>query len=177
MACGAKRDIAISPITYESDRPTGRPSVRPDRDRSKDSPHQQCFEPDHPNGGGRRCQGRHRATYSFSTVVLTSTSVTEYGSQLDDGRRSSRYPLPFSATSRGMRMLEPRLATPAEKSCMEDVSWCPVSRRSLSLPSCGSYAFMCRAWCVDSFSMASSISLKADVHCWPCSRECRNDHN
>jgi hypothetical protein len=33
-----------------------------------------------------------------------------------------------------MRMEQPRLATPAEKSWMDDVSWRPVSRRSLSLP-------------------------------------------
>ena len=40
----------------------------------------------------------------------------------------------FLVTSLGILMLQPLLATPAEKSWMEEVSWAPVSLRSLSLP-------------------------------------------
>ena len=84
-------------------------------------------------------------------------------------------------------MLQPLLATPAEKSWMEEVSWAPVSLRSLSLPgesrrekvmlniyitvncvlarilrisspSLGSYALMCLTWCRESLSMAASMA-------------------
>ena len=72
------------------------------------------------------------------TKYYSIRTHTWYGSQLDEGLRSSKYPLRFSATSRGIRMEQPRLATPAEKSWMEEVSWRPVSRLSLSLPSWGS---------------------------------------
>lgn len=54
------------------------------------------------------------ACWSTSTVFLTSTSVTMYGSQLEAGRRSSMYPYPASPTCRGIRTLAPRLATPEE---------------------------------------------------------------
>lgn len=50
--------------------------------------------------------------------------------------------------------------SPAEKSWIDDVSQRPVKRRSLSLPSWGSYALMCFTWHFDSFSMAFSISLQ-----------------
>lgn len=98
--------------------------------------------------------------YSFKQQVRTNASVTLYGSQLDDGRRSSKYPCkqtyaiknevktklnesmaltqPSSATVRGMRIEQPRFATPAEKSWIDDVSCFPVKRRSLSFPPLGS---------------------------------------
>merc|ERR1719400_2635345 len=63
------------------------------------------------------------------------------GSQLDDGLLSSRYPFLSSATPLGIRMEHPRLATPALKSWIEEVSWRPVNRLSLSFPSFGSKAF------------------------------------
>ena len=47
---------------------------------------------------------------------------TWYGSQLLEGLLSSRYPYPCSATSLGILMLHPLLATPAEKSWMLLVS-------------------------------------------------------
>merc|ERR1719427_317680 len=68
-------------------------------------------------------------------------------------------PYPCSATSRGIRMLQPRFASPAEKSWMLEVSCAPVSRRSLSLPSRGSYALMCLMWCLDRLSMAFSMAF------------------
>lgn len=59
---------------------------------------------------------------------------TWYGSQFDEGLLSSKYPVLDSATTRGIRIEHPRLATPAEKSWMEEVSWFPAKRRSMSLP-------------------------------------------
>lgn len=50
--------------------------------------------------------------YSSRQQVRTMDSVTLYGSQLDEGRLSSRYPFLSSAQPRGMRILAPRLATP-----------------------------------------------------------------
>ena len=52
------------------------------------------------------------AAYSFKQTVRTIASDTRYGSQLEAGRRSSRYPFFSSATDRGIRILAPRLATP-----------------------------------------------------------------
>jgi len=57
-------------------------------------------------------------------------SVTEYGSQFDEGLRSSKYPLPSSAICRGMRILVLRLATPNENSWMDAVSCLPVNLTS-----------------------------------------------
>merc|ERR1719242_2210275 len=87
------------------------------------------------------------------------TSVTEYGSQLLEGLLSSRYPYPFSATSLGILMLLPLLATPALKSWMLEVSWSPVSLLSLSFPSLGSYAMMCLLWCLERLSIAASMAF------------------
>ena len=63
-------------------------------------------------------------------------------------------------TWRGILMLQPRLATPDEKSWMLDVSCLPVNRRALSLPSLGSYALMCSSWCLARSSMAFWIGLR-----------------
>lgn len=97
--------------------------------------------------------------YSSSSVVRTIISVTRYGSLLDAGRLSSKYPQPSSPTWRGIRTDAPRLATPAEKSWMLLVSWSPVRRRMLSRPPRGSYAQMCLSCCLLSLSIASSINL------------------
>lgn len=71
------------------------------------------------------------SSQACSMVVLHRISVTMYGSQLDAGRRSSRYPLCFSWTCRGIRMLAFISATPTVKFPMNDVLR-PTSRRTLS---------------------------------------------
>ena len=48
------------------------------------------------------------------------------------GLLSSRYPFLSSAHSRGILILQPLLATPAEKSWIEEVSLAPASLLSLS---------------------------------------------
>lgn len=79
------------------------------------------------------------SAYSSSKqIVLNILSTTVYGSQFDEGLRSSKYPFPSSATPLGMRIEHPRCATPALKSLMDDVSCLPVKRRSLSFPPRGS---------------------------------------
>lgn len=95
---------------------------------------------------------------SFKHTVDRMAATTLYGSQLELGRRSSKYPHPSSDTPRGIRIDAPRCATPALKSSIELVSWRPVSRRSLSRPCFGSYARMCFAWHLDSRSMATLMA-------------------
>ena len=46
------------------------------------------------------------------------------------------------ATGRGIRTEAPLLATPHENWSWREVSWRPVIRRRLSVPSCGSYTLM-----------------------------------
>lgn len=46
--------------------------------------------------------------YLFKQIVERIVETTEYGSQFDEGRRSSKYPQPASATPLGMRIEAPR---------------------------------------------------------------------
>lgn len=95
---------------------------------------------------------------SFKQIVRKIRSTTAYGSQLELGRRSSKYPFPSSETPRGIRIEHPRLATPALKSWIDDVSCKPVKRRSLSFPPRGSYALIWEAWFFDNLSIAAWIA-------------------
>ena len=64
----------------------------------------------------------------YRQTVLTMISVTLYGSQLEEGLLSSKYPYPSAATWRGIRIDVPRSAIPEEKVRMLEVSCKPVKR-------------------------------------------------
>lgn len=109
---------------------------------------------------------------SSNRQVMAMAFVTAYGSQFAAGRRSSKYPFFSCPTCRGMRMLAPRLATPAEKSWMLEVSWRPVRRLMLSLPPWGSYTRMCSGCFFPSLSIAFSMYLPSKKHVFCCCCYC-----
>ena len=74
--------------------------------------------------------------HSSRMQVRTRRDDTTYGSQLDEGRRSSRYPFFFVSTWRGIRMLAPRLAVPVkivrfEREHTESLNACSVREHSV----------------------------------------------
>mmetsp|Transcript_9097 Transcript_9097/g.18162 ORF Transcript_9097/g.18162 Transcript_9097/m.18162 type:complete len:201 (+) Transcript_9097:3-605(+) len=102
------------------------------------------------------------ATWSKAVVsplripVSNMSAVTTYGSMLDAGRRSSRYPFPSRSVNRGMRIDAPRSATPYLKLSMLLVSQSPVSLRSLPAP----YSLMCFSCAMPYLSHASVMAFK-----------------